>query len=85
MRSVWELMRSPALEIDSIVRGKLRQIAADRGGLRQFAAVRDKKRQFPALSGKPLGARRFPAEPGDIRRRRRYEPTAGRLLNREGF
>jgi hypothetical protein len=62
-----QLMRSPALEIDSIVRGKLRPIAADRDGLRQFAAVRGKKRQFPALSGEPLVCsvfRRSPAISG---------------------
>jgi hypothetical protein len=64
MCGVRHLMRSPALEIDSTVRGKLRQFAADRGGLRQYAAVRGKKRQFPALSGKPLGVRRVPADSG---------------------
>jgi hypothetical protein len=64
MFGVRQLMRSLALDIDSIVRGKLRQIAADRGGLRQFAAVRGNFRLYPAniwcaaLSG---GTWRYPA------------------------
>ena len=78
MFGVRQLMRSLALDIDSIVRGKLRQIAAGYGNSRQSVAI-------SGCIRRTFGVRRFPAEPGDIRRRRRYKPTAGRQLNREGF